>query len=206
ALAADRRGHPDRHLDAGHDPAELGDGRAEVAGGGVGRDDRAALLTDAADLSRPGRDVDIRDRGERYRALAAGVHDQRADLLDRGRARIDAADQHIDLLLAQFVARRDVPPHARDHAVGELAYGQPKLCRALLVEHDLYFRVAGLDGRLDVAEGRARLHAEPHLFRGLAQPVEVVAGDRDLERRREAEERGAAELVLHAGELLESRA
>ena len=42
-----------------------------------------------------------------------------------------------------------------------------------------------------------------HALGGLAQAVEVVAGDHDFERRREREQARAAELVLHAGHLLQ---
>ena len=43
--------------------------------------------------------------------------------------------------------------------VGDVAHDEPELRRALLVEHDLDFRIAGLDGRLDVGEARIGEHA-----------------------------------------------
>ncbi len=166
----------------------------------IGRD---ALLAGAADLGGAGRDRDVRHGGERQRAVAARVDDQRTYLVDRRGARVDAPHQDVDLLLAQLVTRRDVAAHARDDAVSEFTHRDAELGGAFLVEHDLDFGVAGLDRRLDVAEGRARLHGQAYLLGGLAQAVELVARDRHLERRGEAEQRRAAELVLHACERLE---
>ena len=53
------------------------DAGAEVAADDVGRDDRDALLADAADLGRAARERDVGDRGQRHRPLAAGIDDQR---------------------------------------------------------------------------------------------------------------------------------
>ena len=83
------------------------------------------------------------------------------------------------------VARRDFAAHAVDDAVGDVAHDEPELRGALLVEHDLDLGIAGLDGRLDVGEARIGLHAQSHLLGGVAEAIEVVARDHDLERRRE---------------------
>ena len=145
----------------------------------------------------------VGDGRERHRPLAARIHDQAADLFDRRRARVDAAHEHVDLLVVQPVARRDFAAHALHDAVGDVANCEAELRRALLIEHDLDLGIAGLDGRAHVAEQWRREHARVHALSCLAQALEVVAGNHDFERRRKREQARTAELMLHAGHLLQ---
>ena len=153
----------------------VSDAGAEVGADDVGGDDRDAFLADAADLRRAARERDVGDRRQRHRPLAARVDDQVADLFDRRRARVDAAHEHVDLLVVEPVARGDFAAHALHDAVGDVANCEAELRRALLVEHDLDLGIAGLDGRAHVAEQRRREHARVHALGGLRQALEVVA-------------------------------
>ena len=205
ALAADGSGHADRHLDGADDALQLVDGRAEVARGEVRGHDRDALLAECAGSPR--------GRSRRVTSATAESGSARslpgftisvADLLDRGGARVDAAHQHVDLLVAQLVARRDVAAHAVRPRGRRCSRTARPSCAARSWSNTIW--ISGLpDSTVDLMSLNVLLACmrSAHLLGGLAQAVEVVAGDRDFERGREVEQRRPAELVLHAGEPVE---
>ena len=110
---------------------------------GGSRPGRPASVTSATALSGTGRSLP----GLTIRLRISSID---AD------ARVDAAHQHVDLLVAQPVARRDFAAHAVDDAIGDVAHREAELRGALLVEHDLDLGIAGFDGRPDVGEACPR--------------------------------------------------
>jgi hypothetical protein len=107
--------------------ARLDRGVAQIAPCGRSRDDRDPLLVRAADFRRPGRKPYVGHGGKRYRSVGARIDDQVANFLDGGRARIDTAHQHIDLLFLQAIARGHIAAHIGDHPIGDVAHREPEL-------------------------------------------------------------------------------
>ena len=162
-----------------------------------------AFLVGAADFRRPGREAYFGDRGQRHRPFRAGIHDEVANFFDRRRARIDAAHQHVDLLLLQAVTRRDTAAHVRHYAVGDVAHREAELRGAFLVEEDLDLGMAAFDAGTNVAECSGALHAIANGVGRERQALQVVAREDDFHGGREREQGGAREFVLRAGDARE---
>ena len=74
-------------------------------------------------------DDDVGDRVQRDRPRAARIDDQAADALDRSAVGFLRAHQHVDLAVAEAVARGDFAAHLLHHHVGDLARGQAQRTR-----------------------------------------------------------------------------
>ena len=138
--------------------------------------------------------------------IRSGIDHQVAHFLDGSRARIDAANQHVDFLFLQAITRGHVAAHVGYHAIRDVAHRESQLRGALLVEQDLNFRMAALDARTDVLERAAGFHARAHRARGDTEALEIVAREDHLDGRGEREQRRAREFVLRAGYAREPRA
>src|SRR5690606_3660044 len=101
---------------------------------------------------------------------------------DTGVLAIDAAHQHVDLLVAPRVTGRKFATHVGDHAVCDVPDGQPQCRRTLLVEHNLDFRIAHLDRRPDVRESLRLCHCRDDVPVYRFECEEVIAGYLDLQR------------------------
>ena len=106
----------------------------------VRRDDRDALLIDAMDLARPLAGRDLGNGGQADRPIGAGIDDQVADVVDAGAVGFADAGKHVDLAIAEVVARGHLATHLGDHGIGNLARGQAERGSTILVETDLHFR------------------------------------------------------------------
>jgi hypothetical protein len=117
--------------------ADLVHGRAQVAVSERGRDHGHALLVGAMDLARPLGGDHVGDRGQGDGPVARRVHDQVAHVLDRGAVALGGAHQHVDLAVAEAVARGHLAAHLAHDLVGDLAGGEPERSGAVGVEADL---------------------------------------------------------------------
>ena len=120
--------------------------------------------------------------------------DQIADVVDR-RALVGLrAHQHVDLAIAEAVARRHRTAHLVHDLIGDLLRRQAERSGALLIEVDLDFGIAAFDRRLHVGEARRCVHQRGQFLAGLFQRSQVVAAQFDFQRRGKAEKLRTREL------------
>lgn len=161
-----------------------------------------ALLVGAMDLAGPGRRHHIGDGRELDGGAAARIDDQPAQIVHRVAVGFLRAHQHVDLAVAEAVARCHVALDLVHHHVGDLARGEAERGGTVLVEADLDFRKALLHGRLHVGVVRICAEHPGEPVAGLADGLQIRALHFDLQWRRQAEQLGSAEVHLHAREIL----
>ena len=125
--------------------------------------------------------------------------DEIADVVDAAAVGQARAHEHVDLAIAEVVARRDFALDLAHDAIGDIARRQAERGGAILVELDLDLGIAAFDGRLDVGEARRCIHQLAETMAGFGKRIEIVAADLDFERRREREELRARELHFGIG-------
>ena len=161
---------------------------AEPAGGEVGLHHRDPPLADATDVGRPGRDLDVRHRGQRDRDLGAGIDDQLAKLAHGGAVVLAEAHHDVDAPLALAVLGGARALHLRTDQVGDLPEVETESNQRIPVVHDLDLGAA-LSGRgLDVGQRGDGGQGEPHPLAEVANPFQLVRLDLDLDRRPEREQ------------------
>ena len=142
ALPADMHAYACTQRLLGHHVADFTDRATQIDAIQVGRDDGHAHLVGAVDLAGAYRGHHVSHRFQAHGTRTARIDNQLADAFHRSAIRLLCTHQHVDLAVAEAVARGHVAAYFLHHHVGNLARGQAQRTSAVLVEADLDFREA----------------------------------------------------------------
>lgn len=198
ALPADMHAHAGSERVLTHHRFHFAHRTAQVDVLQAGRHDRHAGLIGAVDLARPRRRQYLGNGRQTHRPAAARVDDQLTNRIDTGAVALLRAHQHIDLAVAEAVARGHIAAHLLDDDIGNLTCGQPQRTGALLIETDLDFREALFHRRFDVGVVAVGTQHRGQLLHGAFQLAQILTAQFHFQRRRKTEQRRPLEIHLRA--------